>query len=456
MNKKLKYTNSLNIKDKKYVWHPYTQMKLWNSQQNNIITKGNNFSLVTDDNRKIIDGIASMWCNVWGYGKNPVISAMINQLKFLPNSTLFGLGNKTSIDLAETLIKLTKGLDKVFYSDNGSTAIEVALKMSLQYWKNKGKIEKNKFVSLNHGYHGDTIAAMSIGYVPDFFDAYRTILFNPLKIKSPNEFENESGSDKEIMEKSLENAEQILKENSKELSAMIMESGAQIAGGLSIYPRGFQKRISELCKKYDILLILDEIATGFGRLGNLIEYAAQGSIPDIVCYGKALNGGYFPIAVTVTTNEVYNQFLGKYLDNKQFFHGHTYTGHPVGCAACVANIELYKKTNLIKQIRENASYIKTRFPEIRKSKIVHKIRHKGLLLGVELIDNNKKPLNLIENKSLNHFVIRESIKRGVYLRGLDNIITVIPPLAIPRKELKKILDVQIDVLNSIEEKINVK
>ena len=456
MNKKLQNTDSLNNKDKKYVWHPYTQMKLWDSQENNMITKGHNFSLITDDNRRIIDGVASMWCNVWGYGKNPVVSAMIKQLKLLPNSTLFGLGNKTSVDLAEMLIKLTKGLDKVFYSDNGSTAIEVALKMSLQYWKNKGKSTKNKFVSLNHGYHGDTIATMSIGYVPNFFKAYESILFKPIKIKSPMEFENENRSNKEIMEKSLENAEQILKENSKELSAMIMESGAQIAGGILIYPNGYQKKISELCKKYDVLLILDEIATGFGRLGNLIEYTAQRSNPDIVCYGKALNGGYFPIAVTITTNEIYDQFLGSYLENKQLFHGHTYTGHPVGCAACIENINLYKKTNLIKQIRENASYIKTRFSEIQKSSLVKKIRHKGLLLGIELIDKNKKPLNFIENKSLNHFILQESIKRGVYVRGLGNMLTAIPPLAIPRKELEKIMNVHIQVLNSIEEKISIK
>lgn len=444
--------DTLITKDKKFVWHPYTQMKLWNRQKNNIIVNGNQFNLITNKNKEILDGIASMWCNVWGYGKNPVVEAMVDQLKTLPNSTLFGLGNDTSIILAEKLIKLARGMNKVFYSDNGSTAVEIALKMAIQFWKNNGNDQKTKFLSLNGGYHGDTIAAMSVGYVGKYFDAYRPILLKTFHAPSPRDYENKYENSEEITEICILKTEEILKKYSSKIAALIMESGAQIAGGITIYPKNYQKKISEICRKYDVLLILDEIATGFGRLGNMIEYQAQESTPDIVCYGKALNGGYFPIAVTLTTNKIYNSFLGNYSENKQFFHGHTYTGHPVGCAACIKNIEEYEKKGLIKQIRQNAEYLKNRLSELNNFKIISKIKNKGLLCGVEL-EVDKKPLYYINNEPLSYFLMKESIKKGVFLRTLGNVITLIPPLAIPIRELTKLIETQSDIIKSIEKSI---
>ena len=235
-------------------------------------------------------------------------------------------------------------MNTVFYSDNGSTAMEVALKMAVQYWKNKQFPKKNKFLSLENGYHGDTIATMSMGYVDRYFSPYKSLLIRTFRTPAPSSFENNIDNiltESEIVDICLEKTEHILKKNSSQIAGLVMESGAQIAGGVSNYPDSYQKRISDLCKKYDVLLILDEIATGFGRLGNIVEYLAQSSKPDIVCYGKALNGGYFPIAVTLTTDEIYKEFLGQYYENKQLFHGHTYTGHPAGCAACIANLEIY-------------------------------------------------------------------------------------------------------------------
>ena len=427
-------------------------MKDWNSDKNRIIVEGDNFNIIDSNHKKIIDGTASMWCNVWGYGKNPVIDAMINQLTKLPNSTLFGLGNEPSVILATKLIKMTKPMSKVFFSDNGSTAIEIALKMSIQYWKHKGKTKKKKFLSLNNGYHGDTIATMSVGYVSRYFDTFKSVLLKTFHAPSPKDFESKFLDDSQIMEKCIDSTEKILKNKSTEIAAMIMESGAQIAGGVSIYPKDYQKRISELCKKYDVLLILDEIATGFGRLGNMIEFKAQKSIPDIVCYGKALNGGYFPIAVTLTTDEIYNQFLADYTENKQFNHGHTYTGHPVGCAACISNIDLYFKTNLIEKIRSDEKYISKKLEHVKDLQIVSKIRHKGLLIGIDIKDNNNNPLRMIDGMSINKFIMKESLKHGIYLRTLDNILTIIPPLAIPRKELKIILDTSLDILDLISKK----
>src|SRR5688500_8734105 len=229
-------------------------------------------------------------------------------------------------------------MNKIFYSDNGSTAMEVALKIAVQYWKNKQFPKKNRLLSLENGYHGDTIATMSMGYVDRYFNPYKSLLIRTYRAPAPSSFENDLYNvltDSEIVDICIEKTENILQKNSKNIAGLVMESGAQIAGGVSIYPKNYQKRISELCKKYDVLLILDEIATGFGRLGNMIEYLSQSSIPDIVCYGKALNGGYFPIAVTLTADEIYNNFLGEYDENKQLFHVHTYTCHPAVCAACV-------------------------------------------------------------------------------------------------------------------------
>ncbi len=456
-------TKSLSFLDKKYVWHPYTQMQNWNKQDNAIITHGEGFYLVSENGKKYLDGIANMWCSVWGYSSNPVIEAIRRQFQELPHSTLFGLGNKPSILLATKLLKLAKGMNKIFYSDNGSTAMEVALKIAVQYWKNKQFPKKNRLLSLENGYHGDTIATMSIGYVDRYFNPYKSLLIRTYRAPAPSSFENDLYNvltDSEIVDICLEKTENILQKNSKHIAGLVMESGAQIAGGVSIYPKNYQKRISELCKKYDVLLILDEIATGFGRLGNMIEYLSQSSKPDIVCYGKALNGGYFPIAVTLTTDEIYNKFLGEYDENKQLFHGHTFTGHPAGCAACIVNLEMYEKRNLIQQIRDNSKHIKKRLKVLEDYKSVHKIRHKGLLVGVELareykmspVKRKKQSLSFIDGVDLSNYIMKESLKRGVLLRSLGNIVTLIPPLAMPRNQLDILIDTIFDIIKAIDEK----
>jgi adenosylmethionine-8-amino-7-oxononanoate aminotransferase len=453
--------------DKKYVWHPYTQMKIWNKNNNVIITHGDGFYLVSENGKKYLDGIANMWCSVWGYSSNPIIESIRQQFLQIPHSTLFGLGNKPAIVLAEKLISLSKGMGKIFYSDNGSTAMEVALKIAVQYWKNKHFPKKNKFISLENGYHGDTIATMSMGYVDRYFNPYKSLLIKTFKVPAPSSFENNLNnhlSNSEITNKCIEKTESILQKNSNNIAALVMESGAQIAGGVSIYPSTYQKKISYLCKKYNVLLILDEIATAFGRLGNMIEYPVQESKPDIVCYGKALNGGYFPIAVTLTTDEIYNAFLGEYTENKQLFHGHTYTGHPAGCAACITNLELYEKYNLLQKIRGNSNYIEKRLKVFQDFKCVHKIKHKGLLIGIELakVDTitkkrkNKKPLTFIDDDGqkldLNNYIMKESIKKGIFIRSLGHIITLIPPLAMPRDNLDILINAIYDIIKAIEQK----
>lgn len=429
--------------DKRLVWHPYTQMSEWNRGDNRVIVRGEGFYLVDNKGRRYLDGTASMWCNVWGHGPNEVVEAMRDQLNRLQHSTLFGLASEPSVRLAERLLKLAKGMDRVFYTDNGSTAVEAALKMALQYWRNKGRPRK-EFVSLERGYHGDTAGAMSVGYIEQFFGAYRPLLKKVHRVPSPLLYGSKFESNRDLVEYCLDRTEKTLKNMRGRCAALVMESGAQIAGGGVIYPERFQKKVSELCEKHDTLLILDEIATGFGRLGNMTEYTVQRSKPDIVCFGKALTAGYFPLAVTLARIEIYDSFLGRHSENKHFYHGHTFTGHPVGCAAALANLELYKRRNLMEQIQSNSQYLESRMQEFREIGIVADVRQKGLLAGIELARNGK-PLLYLKKERLGQFVARESLKMGVHLRTLGNVMVLIPPLAIDRNSLKTLVDTHLEL-----------
>jgi adenosylmethionine---8-amino-7-oxononanoate aminotransferase len=436
--------------DKEFVWHPYTQMRDWTKWNNRVIVKGDGFYLVDSKGRKYLDGSASMWCNVWGHTDNKVVQAMIDQLKKVPHSTLFGFANAPSTMLAEMLVKLARGMHKVFYTDNGSTAIEVAMKIALQYWYNKGKNQKKDFISLERGYHGDTIGGMSVGYIENFFRAYRPLLLNVHRVPTPLLYGSKFTNESDLVEWCLEKTESTLKRYKDRCAALIMESGAQIAGGAIIFPRGYQRKIAKLCRDYEVLLVLDEIATGFGRLGNIIEYIAQNSQPDIVCFGKALTAGYFPLAVTLVTRHIFDAFLGKYSDNKHLYHGHTFTGHPVGCTAALANIEKYQNRNLAQQIKVSTEYISSRLPEFSNSSIVADVRHKGLLVGIELAKNNK-PVLILKNKEVtNYFIMQQSLKMGIHLRPLGNIMLLIPPLNITKRDLEKLLNVQLKLLRKME------
>lgn len=423
---------------------------MWNNSENIVIEYGKGFNFVDTKERSYLDGISNMWCNVWGHDRTEIISAMKKQLDILPHSTLFGLVNDPSVKLAKRLTNMVKGMSKVFYTDNGSTAIEAALKIATQYWNNKGKTQKKKFICLKNGYHGDTIGCMSIGYIDGYFSPYKSLLLKTIKVDSPTIRHEKFG--RQNFEQYIDKIENILNRLSSKISAFVMESGAQIAAGVNIYPKNFQKEISDLCKKYDTLLILDEIATGFGRLGNMIEYKAQHSEPDIVCFAKALTGGYFPLAVTLTTNDIFKEFLGDYWAKKQLFHGHTFTGHPVGCTAALTNLDLYHKLNLIKKIRDNALVLNRLLTKFAELDICYDIRQKGLLCGIEL-RKGKNPIKMIEKVPIGQYIAAESLKRGVYLRTLGNIITIIPPLAIEQEDLRKLVDIEHEIVEKIQQKV---
>jgi adenosylmethionine---8-amino-7-oxononanoate aminotransferase len=273
---------------------------------------------------------------------------------------------------------------------------------------------------------------------------------NVYRVPTPLLYGSKFTNERDLVEWCIEKTEAVLKRQKDRCAALIMESGAQIAGGAIIYPAGYQGKIAKLCREYNVLLILDEIATGFGRLGNIIEYIAQNSQPDIVCFGKALTGGYFPLAVTLVTRQIFDAFLGRYHFNKQLYHGHTFTGHPVGCAAALANIENYQNHNLTQQIKVNSESIASWLPEFSNSPIVGDIRHKGMLVGIELTKNNKPIVSLKNKDIINYFIMKQSLKMGVHLRPLGNIILLIPPLGIGKTDLDKLLIVTTKLLRRIE------
>jgi len=422
---------------KSSVWHPNTQMREWSSFDT--ISKGKGIWLIDAKGNKIIDAVGSMWCNVWFHSNPQLIKAITKQSKQIQHSSLFNLTNEPVERLAKNLIKISPGMNKVFYSDNGSSAMEIAIKMALQYWKNIGDTKKTQIATIENGYHGDTFGAMSVGYVPEFFGKFKKQLFSTIQFPVPNEYRLPKGFTlSDYQNHCLEKIEKRFSKNN-DIAAFIMESGAQMAGGVIIYPKGFQKKISELCKKYNILFVLDEIATGFGRLGSMVQYQDQKSIPDIVAYGKMLTGGYLTMAATLANKKIYDSFSGDFNDWKHLFHGHTYTGNPIAAAVANENLQMYEKHNLIKKVQKTSKIFENYSQEILDIDVVGDVRHKGMLMGIELVSNKKRKTPIRTKKSINKVFFEEGKKQGIYLRTLGNIVMLVPPLSIQENELELLL-----------------
>ena len=412
-------------------------MREWSSFDT--ISKGKGIWLIDAKGNKIIDAVGSMWCNVWGHSNPQLIKAITKQSKQIQHSSLFNLTNEPVERLAKNLIKISPGMNKVFYSDNGSSAMEIAIKMALQYWKNIGDTKKTQIATIENGYHGDTFGAMSVGYVPEFFGKFKKQLFSTIQFPVPNEYRLPKGFTlSDYQNHCLEKIEKRFSKNN-DIAAFIMESGAQMAGGVIIYPKGFPKKISQLCKKYNILFVLDEIATGFGRLGSMVQYQDQKSIPDIVAYGKMLTGGYLTMAATLANKKIYDSFSGDFNDWKHLFHGHTYTGNPIAAAVANENLQMYEKHNLIKKVQKTSKIFEKYSQEILGIDIVGDVRHKGMLMGIELVSNKKRKTPIRTKKSINKVFFEEGKKQGIYLRTLGNIVMLVPPLSIQENELELLI-----------------
>ena len=443
----------IHMKSRSPLWHPNTQMSEWTSFPEIVSAKG--MWLYDSKGGKMFDGVASMWCNVWGHSKSELVSEIIKQTKILQHTPLFNLTHPSAEKLSKKLLQFNPKMKSVFFSDNGSTAMEIAIKIALQYWRNIGENKKTNVATLENGYHGDTFGAMSVGYVPEFFSKFRSKLFSTTQFPVPRTVivgNNTKKSSKEYAEYCLSKIEDKL-EKDNSIAAFVMESGAQMAGGVIIYPKNFQKRISQICKKNDVLFVLDEIATGFGRLGSMIEYQSQNSTPDIVSFGKMLTGGYQTFAATLTTKKINDSFLGEFSQFKHLFHGHTYTGNPTAAALSLKNLELYKKYHLIEKIQKTSKIFKDRLDDISNLDLVGEIRHQGMVMGIELVQNKNSNKPLSSNISINKLVFEEGRKHQIYFRTLGNIIMLVPPLDISQKDLNFLIDGTISTIKSLSRKL---
>lgn len=417
-------------KDKRYLWHPFTQMLDWERDPKTlVIEEGEGVTLRDTDGNRYLDGISSLWVNVHGHRKKEIDEAIRKQLGKLAHSTLLGLANEPSILLAEKLIEIApRGLKKVFYSDSGSTAVEIALKMALQYWRQSDGAagrRKTKFVHLTEAYHGDTLGSVSIGGIDLFHKIYSPLLFDAI----PVSWERPGALKK------------ILNQKSSQIAAVILEPIIQGASGMRLAPRGFLREVRALCDRHGVLLIADEVATGFGRTGEMFACQHEGVTPDLMALAKGLTGGYLPLAATLTTQQVYDAFKGDYAKMKTFFHGHTYTGNPLACAAALANLELFKKEKTLKKLQPKIGFLRRELRRFEDLDSVGEVRQAGFMVGIELVRDKKKKVPYRWEEKIGIRVCQEARRRGAILRPLGNVIVLMPPLAIFQAELQRLLNI---------------
>lgn len=440
--------------DKRYVWHPFTQMTEWEAADQLIIESGKGNYLIDTDGRRYIDGVSSMWVNVHGHGKKEIDGAINAQLKKIAHSTLLGLGSTPSIELAKKLVEITpRGLARVFYSDNGSTAVEIALKIAFQYQEQtRRNNRKRRFIAFTGAYHGDTFGSMSVGEIDIFVKKYRPLLFDTIRAPYPYCYRCPYGKTASRCDTAcLAEFERLLKRHHKELAACVIEPVFEGAAGMIVAPKGFLKEVRRLTKKYDVLLIADEVATGFGRTGRYFACDTEKVAPDIICLAKGLTGGYLPLAATLTTEKIYKAFLGRYDEYKAFFHGHTYTGNALGCAAAIANLEIFEKEAVIKGLRPKTRLLKRLFSGFNALAHVGDVRHAGLVLAIELVRAKATKAPYPAKERIGHRVCMEARKGGLIIRPLGDTITIIPPLSITEAELEKIAEVVYSSIRKVTE-----
>ncbi len=431
--------------DKNYLWHPYTQMKDWMEDDIVVIERGDGFYLVDTHGKKFLDGVASIWCNVWGHGRRELVDAIIEQAEILQHSTMLGLSNVPAVLLAKKLSEIAPGdLSRTFYTENGASAVEVSLKIAVQYWRNQGE-ERDKILCLENGYHGDTAGAMSVSGTEFFFANYKPLMFKSIKAPSPYCYR----CDKECMW-CLEQFSELVEKNRENLAAVIMESMVQMAGGGIVFPKGYLKEVEKVCRENDVLLILDEIATGLGRTGKMFACEHESVVPDILLLGKMLSGGYLPIAAVMTNEGVFEAFLGEYHEGKMLAHGHTFTGNPIACNVALKNLELYESEGLIDSLKDKIKLLREVVNKFEDYSIVGDVRSLGFFAAIELVKDKETKEPFTAEDKINYKITKYAMEKGVFLRPIVNVIFVVPPLAIDLENLEKILEVTELVIRRIE------
>ncbi|MBM7854732.1 adenosylmethionine-8-amino-7-oxononanoate aminotransferase [Desulfohalotomaculum tongense] len=430
--------------DKEYVWHPFTQMQQYREEEILMIARGEGSYLYDLEGNKYLDAVSSIWVTVHGHARPEINNAIKKQLDLVAHSTLLGQANLPSTLLAQKLVDITpEGLNKVFYSDNGATSTEVALKLAFQYWQQKGAEykRKTKFISLKKGYHGDTIGSVSVGGVDLFHAIFRPLLFQGYKADAPYCYRCPLGLEKENCGLACTGqVEKIMKNNHDEIAAMIMEPEMIAAGGMLAVPRGYLAKIRQLCSDYNILLILDEVAVGFGRTGKMFACEHENVSPDIICLSKGITGGYLPLAATLTTDEIYNAFLGLPEEHKKFTHGHSYTGNQLGCAAALANLDIFEREKTIDKLQPKISFLNEQLKRFWELDNVGDIRQKGFMVGIELVKDCRTKEPYPCSSQIGHRVIIEARKRGLLLRPIVDVIEIVPPLTVSEEQLEFICE----------------
>jgi len=403
------------------VWHPFTQQRGWTNDEPLVIERAEGTDLIDLDGRRYIDGVSSLWCNVHGHRHPRIDAAVRDQLDRMAHSTMLGLSHPQAIELARRLVEIAPpGLNRVFYSDSGSTAIEIALKMAFQFWQQGDAAARGRtrFVSLRDSYHGDTVGSVSLGGIDLFHSLYQPLLFDALHA--------EPGDAADL--------ERILAVHGEEVAAVVVEPLVQGAAGMLVHPPGYLKAVRELCDRYGTLLICDEVATGFGRTGRMFACEHEDVAPDFMCIAKGLTGGYLPLAATLATERIYAGFLGEFAELRTFFHGHTYTGNPLACAAALATLDVFEEERTLEHVGVLESVLAEALEPVAALGSVSEVRRCGLMTGIEL---GGFPLAA----RMGHQVTIEARRRGAIVRPLGDVVILMPPLAISVAELRRLVDV---------------
>jgi adenosylmethionine-8-amino-7-oxononanoate aminotransferase len=412
--------------DRAHLWHPFTQQQGWIEEEPLIVERAEGTDLIDVDGRRYIDGVSSLWCNVHGHGHPRIDAALRDQLDRVAHSTMLGLSHRPGIELARRLVELAPpGLTRVFYSDSGSTAAEIALKMAFQYWRQRGDERRTKFVSLRMAYHGDTIGSVSVGGIDLFHSLYRPLLFDTLHA--------EPGDAADM--------ERLLAQHEGEVAAVIVEPLVQGAAGILVHPDGYLRAVRELCDRHGVLLIADEVATGFGRTGRMFACEHEGVAPDLLCLAKGISAGYLPLAATLASERVYEGFLGRFEEFRTFFHGHTYTGNPLACAAALASLDVFAEERTLEHLGRKIELLAELLEPIAARTQVREVRRRGFMTGIELAD---QPLTA----RTGHRVTLEARRRGAVIRPLGDVVVLMPPLAISEGELTRLVAITADAIDA--------
>jgi adenosylmethionine-8-amino-7-oxononanoate aminotransferase len=447
-------TQQLRQLDKQHIWHPFTQHQLWNNDDPLVITDARGMHLIDSDGNRYLDGVSSLWCNVHGHRVPEIDAAIRDQLDRVAHSTMLGLTNEPAILLAERLMKIVpQNLKKVFYSDSGATATEVAFKLAAQYWHNIGRGEKCEFVGFAEAYHGDTFGAMSVGRTEAFHKPYFPMLFKAHFAPTPFVYHSETPDEPAtVKQKCLASLEKILREQGRRIAAVCIEPIVQGAGGMIVQPEGFLRGVRSLCDKFEVLLIADEVAVGFGRTGKMLACEHEQVQPDLLCVAKGITGGYLPLAATFATQKIYDAFLGQPWEGKTFFHGHTYTGNPLACAAAIASLDLFQKNQLVARVEKKGAALAEMLQPLKDLPHVGEIRQKGLMVGIELVAEKapRKPFD--PKRRLGAAICRQLREHGIILRPLGDVVVIMPPLAMEVEQLQAICTALGQVIADLSER----